>query len=128
MDTDLKDQLRDKLEAIAPEYGMVELAYPSFVRAFGYRSRPLSAADALEAVSALLDVSDGVKMEVEVEGARNGGEWFGGGRAWEAADQHRWRENVPPSAAAKDGEEVGEKAEVQWWARNFWAAFDALDE
>jgi cell division control protein 45 len=128
MDTDLKDQLRDKLEAIAPEYGMVELAYPSFVRAFGYRSRPLSAADALEAVSALLDVSDGVKMEVEVEGARNGGEWVGGGRAWEAADQHRWRENVPPSAAAKDGEEVGEKAEVQWWARNFWAAFDALDE
>jgi cell division control protein 45 len=138
MDTDLKSQLRDKLDAIAPEYGMVELAYPSFVRAFGYRSRPLSAADALEAMSALLDIAGGVRMEVEVEGSRNGGEWFGGGRVWEAADKEKWREereNVPPggvhpaaNAGRKEDGEPGEKVEVQWWVRNFWSAFDALDE
>jgi cell division control protein 45 len=143
MDTDLKRQLRDKLESIAPEYGLVELAYPSFVRCFGYRSRPLSAADAVEAMSALLDVAGGIRMEVEVEGARDGGEWFGGGRVWEAADQGKWREereNVPPGGVhpqvnggnalakrpAEDGEAV--KAEVQWWVRNFWSAYDALDE
>lgn len=87
MDMDLKRQLQSKLEAISPEYGMVELTYPSFMRLYGFKSHPLSAADAVEAVSALLDIAGGVKMEVEVEGARNGGEWFGGGKVWEAPDK-----------------------------------------
>ena len=142
MDTDLKSQLRSKLEAIAPEYGMVELSYPSFLRCYGYRSRPLSAADSVEAVSALLDVAGGVRMEVEGEGTRNGGEWFGGGRVWEVADKERWRdeerENVPPADTgaargiepgkkpAEEGDE--QKMSVEWWTRNFWSAFDALDE
>lgn len=142
MDTDLKGQLRTKLESIAPEYGMVELSYPSFLRCYGYRSRPLSAADAVEAISALLDVAGGVRMEVEVEGARNGGEWFGGGKVWEVADKERWRddeqENVPPGDGAvaalgdfgkkttDEGDE--QKSTVPWWVRNFWSAFDALDE
>ncbi|TFK55169.1 CDC45-like protein [Heliocybe sulcata] len=137
MDMDLKKHLRTKLEAIAPEYGLIELSYPSFLRCFGYRSQPLSAADAVEAVSALLDVAGGVRMEVEVEGTRNGGEWFGGGRLWDL--QERWREedreNVPPGGGAVkrkekeegDGEEDQEEREkVQWWVKNFWAAYDAL--
>jgi len=98
MDMDLKKQLLTKLEIIAPEYGMVELSYPSFMRCYGFRTQPLSAADAVEAVSALLDIAGGVRVEIEVEGARNGGEWFGSGRLWEMLDKSvkEDRENISP--------------------------------
>lgn len=138
MAKDLKLSLRQKLDQIAPEYGMVELTYPSFTRCYGYLSQPVSAADAVEAISALLDVAGGIRMEVEVEGARNGGEWFGGGRVWEAGCREGGgrrdedKENVllgGVGAARAKGKEDGEaEEEVQWWVRNFWTAYDALDE
>lgn len=138
MDLDLKHQLRSKLDAIAPEYGLVELTYPSFVRCFGYRASPLSAADAVEAVSALLDVAGGVRMELEVEGARHGGEWFGSGRVWEGtkhtideAGESRERGGGVHTNGEGDGEnpdDAEERTEVSWWVRNFWAAYDALAE
>lgn len=140
MDIDLKSSLRSKLEAIAPEYGLLELSYPSFTRCFGYRSPPLSAADAVEAVSALLDVAGGVRMEVEVEGARNGGEWFGGGRVWEVegrkgvvrdvlgdSDGDRARKRVTEGDEV-DGADIEKIVDVPWWQKNFWTAFDALSE
>lgn len=144
MDLDLKNSLRSKLEAIAPEYGLLELSYPSFTRCFGYRSAPLSAADAVEGISALLDVAGGVRIEVEVEGARNGGEWFGGGRVWETDRRHRGEHGAigeapmhgDEAANAKqaglegeqgDDDEQG-KMDVPWWTKNFWTAFDALSE
>jgi cell division control protein 45 len=151
MDMDLKKTLVQKLNDIAPEYGLIELSYPSFIRCFGYRSQPLSAADAVEGVSALLDVAEGIKLEVEVEGARNGGEWFGGGRVWEATNTTRdssrrkreERENIPPGgqgggAGAPKAKPTGEgddidgegdrSKDVQWWVKNFWTAFDSLSE
>ena len=143
MDVALKKDLQAKLESITPEYGMVELSYSSFTRCCGYRSQPLSAADSVEAISALLDAAGGVRLEVEVEGARNGGEWFGGGKVWQLSGQGsaaKWRdderENIPPGGQAalkrplgENGEEEGEgKKQVQWWVRNFWSAFDALNE
>ncbi|KAF7295344.1 Cell division control protein 45 [Mycena indigotica] len=150
MDKDLKQTLVVKLDEIAPEYGLVELKYPSFRRCFGYRSQPMSAADAVEGISALLDVAGGIRLEVEVEGARRGGEWFGGGKLWEAPTNGRdnrrrreERENIPPGGpqtnggdAAKskrvgegeemDGEEETDSKELQWWVKNFWTSFDAL--
>ncbi|KAI0957423.1 hypothetical protein AcW1_005820 [Taiwanofungus camphoratus] len=145
MAKDLKLSLRHKLDQIAPEYGLVELSYPSFTRCYGYRSQPLSACDAVEAVSALLDVAGGIRMEVEIEGARNGGEWFGGGRVWIGGKEGRRRdderENIPPGAvvsiaklqsvaADMEGKEDadGEGAGLQWWVKNFWTAFDALND
>lgn len=150
---DLKKTLVQKLNDIAPQYGLVELSYPSFMRCFGYRSQPLSAADAVEGVSALLDVAEGIKLEVEVEGARNGGEWFGGGKVWEAANTARdsnrrkreERENIPPggqghNAGAPKAKPIGDgegfdddpegdgSKDVQWWVKNFWTAFDALSK
>ncbi|KIM87880.1 hypothetical protein PILCRDRAFT_771721 [Piloderma croceum F 1598] len=104
VDIDLKSTLCSKLEAIAPEYGLLELSYTSFTRRFGYRSPPLSAADAVEAVSALLDVAGGVRMEIE--GRRREGE----------AEGER-----------EEGEKE-EKMEVEWWKKNFWTAFDALSD
>ncbi|KAK7035719.1 cell division control protein 45 [Favolaschia claudopus] len=148
MDLDLKKTLVQKLNDVAPLYGLVELAYPSFIRCFGYRSQPLSAADAVEGISALLDVAEGIKLEVEVEGARNGGEWFGGGKIWEATSSMRdnsrrkreERENIPPGGQhnagasktkpAGEGDEIGAEGskDVQWWVKNFWTAFDSLGD
>ncbi|KAH9934679.1 CDC45-like protein-domain-containing protein [Fomitopsis serialis] len=142
MAKDLKLSLRQKLDQIAPEYGLVELSYPPYAVLWLPLSS-LSAADAVEAVSALLDVAGGVRMEVEVEGARNGGEWFGGGRVWNGAKEGRRRdeerENIPPGGAASavktsnalanvDGKDDGGSAELQWWVKNFWTAFDALND
>ena len=120
---------------------MVELSYPSFTRCCGYRAPPLSAADGVEADSALLDAAGGVRLEVEIEGARNGGEWFGGGHLWQlhGQQQSRWRdderENIPPGGhslsqkpANDDAEEPKAKKQLPWWVRNFWTAFDALNE
>ena len=131
MDMDLKRQLRDKLDAIAPEYGMIELTYPSFVRCYGYHMQPLSAADAIDALNALLDVATGVQIEVERDGARNGGEWFGGGRVWRAAG--RWGlPEAKETANDSNQEELVADARVEEressLVRNFWNAFDALEE
>ncbi|KAG2158166.1 CDC45 family [Suillus bovinus] len=137
MDLDLKYQLRAKLDSIAPEYGLVELTYPSFARCFGYRASPLSAADAVEAVSALLDVAGGIRMEVEVEGARHGGEWFGGGRLWEGGrnGEEQWEKRIEVGNRQKDGDDGvdtdvdgEERKERTWWVKNFWAAYDALSD
>lgn len=141
MDVDLKKALVQKLNDVAPEYGMVELSYPSFMHCYGYKTQPLSAADAVEGVGALLDVAAGVPIEVEIEGARNGGEWFGNGKMWQAPKastavatkkrKDEERENIPPG-----GEAVitnGKLAEVdededKSWVQNFWLAFDSLSE
>jgi cell division control protein 45 len=137
MDMDLKRDLRVKLDAIAPEYGMVELAYPSFVRCHGYHSQPLSAADAIEGLTALLDAATGVRMEVEIEGARNGGEWFGGGRVWRAVGKWMADDAADENGARADGdgedgagaeEDEDESPRAPWLVKNFWNAFDALSE
>ena len=148
MDISLKKDLQTKLESITPEYGMVELTYASFMRCCGYRSLPLGAADSVEAVSALLDAASGVRLEVEVEGARNGGEWFGAGRTWALHGQHnKWaddeRENDPPGGALpppassgangkkqieEEKDEAPKKGTVQPWVQNFWSAYDSLNE
>jgi len=133
MDMDLKRQLRDKLDAIAPEYGMVELTYPSFVHCYGYHMQPLSAADAVDALNALLDAATGVRIEVDVDGARNGGEWFGGARVWRATG--RWGVSEAKEKTGVRGQEeehaMGEKEDEgreSFLVRNFWNAFDALEE
>ena len=142
MDMDLKKILIQKLNDIAPEHGLVELSYPSFVKCYGFHSQPLSAADAVEGISALLVVAEGTRMEVEIEGTRNGGEWFGGGRIWEVdgfernGEQEQESGNAlkPQDHAATNTDADGEvmekdeprSQEVQWWVKNFWTAYDSL--
>ena len=143
MDMDLKKILIQRLNDVAPEYGLVELSYPSFIRCYGFHSQPLSAADAVEGISALLAVAEGTRMEVEIEGARNGGEWFGGGRLWEVGGSECSGESQQEqeSGNAMNYETVNTDAngaviekdgprprEVQWWVKNFWTAYDSLAE
>ena len=132
MDTDLKRELREKMEDIAPEYGLLELSYPSFVRSFGYKFQPLCAADVVDGVSALLEAAGGLRVDIEVEGARNGGEWFGTGRQWQMRRDDN-KENMPlktngPNGSKPNGQngDAGERKEDEWWKNNFWVAFDAL--
>lgn len=147
MDMALKRKLRAKLDVMAPEYGLVELSYASFTRCHGYRSQALSAADMVEGIAALLDVAGGFRIEIDIDGTRNGGEWFGGGKVWAVRDAEKWkedeRENIPPgqtaaqagkqrakSVNAADDEEAVDDASkpLEWWIKNFWTAFDALGE
>jgi cell division control protein 45 len=132
MDTELKRELRQKMEDIAPEYGLLELSYPSFVRSFGFKSQPLCAADVVDGVSALLEAAGGLQLDIEVEGARNGGEWFGTGRQWQMR-----RDDNKETRGMANGETNGHKSsgqnatqsedhEDEWWKNNFWVAFDAL--
>lgn len=138
MDMDLKKTLPGKLEAIAPEYGLIELAYPSFTRTYGFQLASLSAADAVEGLSSLLEAAVGVRLEVEREGGRNGGEWFGGTRMWNVggglaatrtnsngADD---KENVDPRTNPDDAPTQEVKKEEKWHVQNFWIAYDACDE
>ena len=131
MDMDLKRKLPEKLEAIAPEYGLVELAYPSFTRAYGFQLAALSAADAVEGLSALLEAAMGVRLEVDREGGRGGGEWFGGTKRW-AVGGVEDKENVDPrrkeDAQQAPAETQGKRKEQSWHVQNFWIAFDALEE
>ncbi|QRW14540.1 PAB-dependent poly(A)-specific ribonuclease subunit PAN2 [Ceratobasidium sp. AG-Ba] len=133
MDRNFRKDLPDMLEAIAPEYGMVELQYPSFVRAYGFLTQPLAAADCVEAVSALLDAATGVKLEVETDGGRGGGEWFGSAKTWNAADAVGKKKsagaNGKESLGLDDslrskGEEEDEKNKA--WRDNYWIAYDSL--
>ena len=138
MAKDLKLSLRHKLDQLAPEYGLVELSYPSFMRCYGYRSQPLSAGDAVEALAALLDIAGGTRIEIEIEGTRNGGEWFGAGKLWEGGREGRRRdddrENIPPGMLASvvnaqvASMDKKDDKELDWWVKNFWSAYDALSE
>ena len=134
MDMDLKRHLPSKLDSIAPEYGLVELSYPSFTRAYGFTLASLSAADAVEGISALLEAAKGLRLEVDKEGGRGGGEWFGGTRTWTVGNREEDnKENVDPRKAdgqnggQEDGTQV-KKKEQAWHVANFWIAYDALEE
>lgn len=81
MDMDLKRTLRQKVESVAPEYGLYDLAFPSFIRSFGYQSI-LSASDVVECVSALLEVANGVRLDF---GNEIGGSVWSGSKAWESS-------------------------------------------
>lgn len=73
MDLDLRETLCSRIESIAPEYGLTECVYRSFLRSFGYRSTPISAGDAVEGLEALLSAAHGVRIEVDAPGLTFGG-------------------------------------------------------
>ena len=130
MDLDLRNVLVNRMDAIAREYALTELLYRSFLRSFGFRSAPLSAADAVEGINALLQAAYGVLLEIDTPGMTfaaacnyekdakfksavgNGGtDLFGARRTW--------------NLAGEGGDDDGPKKDL--WARNFFAAYNALD-
>ncbi|WVQ96170.1 hypothetical protein IAU59_003273 [Kwoniella sp. CBS 9459] len=136
MDMELKRRLPEKLDSIAPEYGLIELSYPSFTRAYGFQLSSLSAADAVEVISSLLDIAVGVRLEVDRQGGKGGGEWFGGTTRWNVGTREAdaakgdGKENVDPNGRGDDGQDgtQTEKKKEDWHVTNFWIAYDACDD
>ncbi len=139
MDMDLRIDLREKLDTVAPEYGLVELSYPSFTRAYGYRCTALAAADAVEGIEALLEAGTGIRIDVEYDGGKGGGEWFSGTKIWSANEYGNEKEmkgtakKLQSGAGVVNGDEVDEmeessKLEQGRNRKNFWVAYDALHE
>jgi cell division control protein 45 len=127
MDRSLKRDLPGKLESIAPEYGLVELVYPSFGRAFGFQMALLSAADAVEGLEALLEAAKGIRMEIEVDGGKGGGEWFGGMRTWSL--DANGNGDVPAAEELETLEQDRAAPKIHnWHVQNFWTSYDACDE
>lgn len=146
MDMDLKRTLKNKVEGVAPEYGLYDLSYPSFVRAYGYQSI-LSAGDVVECVSALLEVANGVRLDF---GNEIGGAIWAGSKSWNsglgkedggeddaALPANGDAGNLPANGVngqnAAQTEEAAaiaaaraKKREEAWWVRNFWMAYDSL--
>lgn len=151
MDIDLKQNLRNKVDSIAPEYGLFELAYPSFIRTAGYQS-VLSASDAVEAVGALLEVGTAVRLDFGKDG---------GFKSWNAfiRGEEDNKENLAPANADKNSRNNGQnnnqnragnfsdilghrpdqaqnnddlakdaKKQDLWWVKNFWLAWHALGQ
>lgn len=156
MDVDLKLSLFSSVETLAPEYGLFDLTFPSFIRKNGYRI-DLSASDVIEAVGSLLEVATGIRLDFGGVSAVGGGgsgaagvgmglHGAGGGREeWKAEGMSRWIEGVEGApdksiaslagntadggVAEEEGEEERrkEKQESDWATRNFWLAWDSLD-
>lgn len=133
MDMDLKATLKDKLEEVAPEYGLVELHYSSFMRAFGYRCSALSAADGVEGLNALLEAATGIRVEIEQDGGKGGGEWFGATKAWtvsgiSGSNAFAYREDAEKGAAGDDELTRHARVEQKRCEKNFWVSYDAMQE
>ncbi|KAG0140705.1 hypothetical protein CROQUDRAFT_664850 [Cronartium quercuum f. sp. fusiforme G11] len=147
MDMDLKRTLRAKVESIAPEYGLFDLSFSSFIRAYGYQS-VLSASDCVESLSAVLEVATGVKLDFH---SLHGGNGIGsvddggqGGTFWDTGKGvKRWtelagapfkasdKENLRPESVDADANPTRPAAQKKpkedvWWVENFWMASDAL--
>ncbi|OBZ82830.1 Cell division control protein 45, partial [Choanephora cucurbitarum] len=54
MDMDLKQTLRNKIEHVAPLYGLTDICFPSFTRGYGYECC-MSASDVVYALSTLIE-------------------------------------------------------------------------
>lgn len=139
MDSDLKNSLYTKVDALAPEYGLDDLTFPSFYRKAGYRS-DISSSDAVEGIGALLEVATGVRLDFgsgadAVSGA-------GGREEWKAEGMRRWidgeaedaeEDKAGPHKVVEEQDEENativkaERREIDWGTRNFWLAWDALN-
>jgi cell division control protein 45 len=121
MDIDLKSGLFTKVASLAPEYGLNDLTYPSFIRKSGYKS-DISSSDAVEGLGALLEVATGVRLDF------GNGNATGGGREEWSEGIKGWVEKEGKEGGGREEEEGGEKKDghEEWGRRNFWLAWDAL--
>ncbi|KAG9017057.1 hypothetical protein FRB90_001952 [Tulasnella sp. 427] len=146
MNSELRESLPDQLDNIGAESGLIELSYPSFTKSYGNEMQRTSAADVLAGVGALLEAAKGVRLTVEVEGGRGGGELFGGERIWDLRKQtgrgkdgvvHRNSDHGQTSRSGNGQAEGGDVEESEVTGEqmfdgqpvsvhNFWTAFDAL--
>ncbi|KAG0002365.1 hypothetical protein BGZ80_005990, partial [Entomortierella chlamydospora] len=109
MSIDLKRILKDRLESVAPEYGLNEILYTSFTRSYGYRGL-MSASDVVYSVTSLLESSPEALVAL--------------GYRSERIAEDALSKNV---AADTNGEKEEAGGSPSWWHSNFFKACDSLD-
>ncbi|KAF9173569.1 hypothetical protein BGX20_002786 [Mortierella sp. AD010] len=109
MSIDLKRILKDRLESVAPEYGLNEILYTSFTRSYGYRGL-MSASDVVYSVTSLLESSPEALVAL--------------GYRSERIAEDALSKNVATDTKGEK-EEGGDSP--SWWHSNFFKACDSLD-
>jgi cell division control protein 45 len=110
MSIDLKKILKERVELVAPEYGLHEVLYTSFTRSYGYRGL-MSASDVVYSVTSLLETSPAslVAMKYSPE--------------WMTEEMRTKGALADVSSTGKEGEDE----RTSWWHANFFRACDSLD-
>ncbi|CAO3645750.1 unnamed protein product [Mucor fragilis] len=110
MDMDLKQMLRNKIEVVAPLYGLTDICFPSFTRSYGWESC-LSASDVVYSLSTILETSPAaaVRLGIEIE------------------HRHGNDDDWKPTHLSSDTTEL-RCGRRDWWMRNFYTAYDALKD
>lgn len=147
MELDLRQSLVQRMESIAPEYGLVDLTFRSFTRSYGFRSMPLSASDAVEGIAALLQAAHGVRIEVDgVQNVRTDSLHtgtrpvdqavgsYGGRTLWSLAENgvetgvrsHTSRRPADAEEGDEDEDDL-ENSTSAVWVKNFFEAYRAMD-
>ncbi|KAG0368720.1 CDC45 family [Gamsiella multidivaricata] len=109
MSIDLKKILKDRLEQVAPEFGLHEILYTSFTRSYGYRGI-ISASDVAHSVTSLLESSKEALVALGHESNRIA------------------EESLRTSAVTgRSSDENDENETSSWWTDNFYRACDSLD-
>ncbi|KAI9320750.1 CDC45 family [Dichotomocladium elegans] len=109
MDMQLKDMLKNKIETVAPLYGLTDICFPSFARTYGYKLR-FSASDAVYALATLLETSP-------VSATRLG-------------ENVNWNQDEDWDALENETGDHGDglsSVRRKWWMRNFYTAYDAIN-
>lgn len=137
MDLDLRRTLVERMESIAPEYGLTDIVYRSFTRSFGFRSTPLSASDTVEGVAALLQAAHGVRIEIEgpqivrtdsAYGSNCGASSIASFSADGSSDRGLGTICAPTLWSLDDPGIAGTTMPTRsTWVRNFFEAYRALD-
>ncbi|KAG0205351.1 hypothetical protein BGX33_007985 [Mortierella sp. NVP41] len=109
MSIDLKKILKERVELVAPEYGLHEVLYTSFTRSYGYRGL-MSASDVVCSVTSLLEASPAALVAMKYSP-----EW--------TAEDSRSKGVLGDVANGQDGDD----GSSSWWHSNFFRACDSLD-
>ncbi|KAI8092402.1 DNA replication pre-initiation complex subunit Cdc45 [Gilbertella persicaria] len=107
MDMDLKQTLKNKIEVVAPLYGLTDICFPSFTRGYGYACC-LSASDVVYALSTLIETSPEAATRL-------------GFSTKEKEEEEE--SDMKEQTTTVDGLGCQRR---QWWMHNFYAAYDAL--
>ncbi|CAO3644119.1 unnamed protein product [Mucor hiemalis] len=108
MDMDLKQMLRNKIEVVAPLYGLTDICFPSFTRSYGWECC-LSASDVVYSLCTILETSPyaAIRLGATIN----------------------WNEKDDQSLEDREDNIVNGLGSERrtWWMRNFYTAYDALN-
>ncbi|KAI9272674.1 CDC45 family [Phascolomyces articulosus] len=109
MDKELKEILRNKIETVAPLYGLTDICFPSFARTFGWKQR-FSASDAVYSLATLLETSPESAIRLGEDVLWNQDE------DWDALEEVEGEHGDGLSSIRR-----------RWWMRNFYTVYDSMD-